>query len=232
MINYREFRLNKLSTPEFSHLWLLLFWPIYGIAFQLLERCMKADFTPIWCAWDDMIPFCEWFVIPYYLWFVYLAGMVLYGVLFDLKTFRTYMQFIILTYSITLIIYLIFPNSQELRPVEFARDNWMVDVVRGLYAFDTNTNVCPSLHVIGSTAVLLASWKSIHFRKPAWRIFFLITTTLISVSTVMLKQHSVIDIFVGYLVCAVAYPFVYCGNVRKWIGNHLVTSKIKRNESV
>lgn len=31
--DYRQFRLRKLNTPEFSHIKLLLFWPVFGLAF-------------------------------------------------------------------------------------------------------------------------------------------------------------------------------------------------------
>ena len=36
--DYRQFRLRKLNTPEFSHIKLLLFWPVFGLAFLALER--------------------------------------------------------------------------------------------------------------------------------------------------------------------------------------------------
>ena len=29
-VDYRKFRLKYLNTPEFSHVKLLLFWPIFG----------------------------------------------------------------------------------------------------------------------------------------------------------------------------------------------------------
>lgn len=34
--DYRQFRLRKLNTPEFSHIKLLLFWPVFGLAFLAL----------------------------------------------------------------------------------------------------------------------------------------------------------------------------------------------------
>ena len=40
----------------------------------------------------------------------------------------------------------------------------------GFYEFDTNTNVCPSIHVIGSVAILLCAWYSKHFRSTGWRV--------------------------------------------------------------
>ncbi len=209
MPNYREFKLSKLNTPEFSHIKLLLYWPIYGIIFWTLERFLNVEYNPVYCQLDDMIPFCEFFVIPYYFWFIFLIGIQVYGFFFDVKAFKDYMYYTILTYTLTVIIYIIYPTSQELRPTEFARDNVFTHIVRFLYGFDTNTNVCPSLHVIGSFAVYFAARKSKAFSGLGWRIAFFVMTVLISISTVFLKQHSVLDIFWALVLCAVCYPIVF-----------------------
>lgn len=244
MVDYRKFRFHKLNTPEFSHLWLLLFWPIYGLAFAFLERGLpwltglfghEITYYAIWCPLDDRIPFCELFIIPYYLWFVFLAGMLLYSMFFEIPTFKKYMWFIIITYSITCLVYAVFPNMQELRPQtaeEIGRDNFLVDIAFYLYDFDTNTNVCPSLHVIGSFAVFFAAWHSERFGKWYWRLIFGIFTILISISTVFLSQHSVIDVFAGLAVCAVVYPLVYHWKPRKKKKSAEVEAKAEEKETI
>ena len=136
------------------------------------------------------MPFCEYFLFPYLYWFVFLIGMHLYLLLFDTAGFRKFMWFIILTYTATCIIYLIYPSQQELRPETFRRDNLLTRFMTWFYAFDTNTNVCPSLHVIGSLAVLAAAWNTPRFATPLWRTAFTLQAVLISISTVFLKQHS------------------------------------------
>ena len=83
------------------------------------------------------------------------------------------------------------------------------DFIKGFYQFDTNTNVCPSIHVIGSVAVMLCAWNSKHFSKTGWRIVFGVIALLISVSTVFLKQHSVLDIVAAVPICFIAYWIVY-----------------------
>lgn len=209
MPNYREFKLSRINEPEFSHIKLLLYWPLYGIIFLVLERFFNVEYHPVYSPLDDMIPFCEIFIFPYYFWFVFLIGIQIYGFFFDVKVFKDYMYYTILTYTITIIIYIIYPTCQNLRPTEFARDNVLTDVVRFLYVFDTNTNVCPSLHVIGSFAVYFAARRSKTFSSIGWRITFFVSTVLISVSTVFLKQHSIIDIFCALILCAICYPLVF-----------------------
>lgn len=216
---YKDLRPRTLTAPKYKHLLLLLFWPIFGLLFLSLERIVpivyeritgnELIYTAVECAQDAAIPFCEWFVIPYYFWFVFLIGMLLYCLLFDISAFRRYMWFVIFSYTITAIIYIVWPNMQPLRPVDFPRDNWMVDIVRKLYSFDTDTNVCPSIHVLGSLAVCFAGLHSKTLKGVGWKLFFVIATVLISLSTVFLKQHSIIDVYAALAVGAVCYPLVF-----------------------
>ena len=115
----------------------------------------------------------------------------------------------IFTYSAAMVMYLLFPTCQELRPAEFARDNIFTRFIPHFYQFDTNTNVCPSIHVIGSLAVLASAWNIERFKTVGWRIFFVTAAVLICVSTVFLKQHSIIDIIAALPICAAAYWVCY-----------------------
>lgn len=216
---YKDLRPNTLTAPKYKHLFLLLYWPLFGLVFLSLERIVpilyerimgrELVYTAVECAQDAAIPFCEWFVIPYYFWFVFLIGMVLYSLLFDIRALRHYMWFVILSYTMTAIIYIAWPNMQPLRPMEFPRDNLLVDIVKNLYDFDTDTNVCPSIHVLGSLAVCFAGLHSKTLKGFGWKAFFVISTVLISLSTVFLKQHSIIDVYAALAVGAICYPLVF-----------------------
>ena len=181
LIDYRQFRLSRLNTPQFRHLKLLLFWPIFSLVFCYLENYRPTVYyAPMRCALDHWIPFCKWFVIPYAFWFLFVGGMLLYTLFYNIPAFRRMMWFIILT-----------------------------RFTAKLYAADTNTNVCPSIHVIGSFAVYFAARDIRRFRAKGWRLGFLTMAVLISLSTVFLKQHSVLDVLAGLAVCAAAYPLIY-----------------------
>ena len=209
MIDYREFRLSKLNSPEFSHLKYLLFWPVYGLVFMILERFVTRDYTYIHCAFDDVIPFYEYFIVPYLFWFVYITGMLAYTLFFDKKSFVYFMKLIIITCTAACAAYALFPSAQNLRPAVFERSNIFTDIVRSFYAFDTNTNVCPSVHVSSSVVILMAAWNSKHFHTAPYRAAFIAATTLICLSTVFLKQHSVIDVVWGLIVC-IAAEIIIC----------------------
>ncbi|MBQ8207650.1 MAG: phosphatase PAP2 family protein [Clostridia bacterium] len=208
-VDYRKFRFSKLKTPEFSHLLLLLFWPVYGFMFMAVEILIpRAYYQPVWCEFDNFIPFNELFIIPYWAWFGFLIGMILYLGVFDVENFKNYMYFIIITYSVAIITYLIWPNCQELRP-EITRDNIFARAVRGLYDFDTNTNVCPSIHVLGMAASFFGGWYAKGMQSFGWKVFWLISLFLVSASTVFLKQHSIIDVIAAAVLCIITYFIVY-----------------------
>ena len=196
---YLSLKAKDLKTERYRHILLLLYWPVYLLAFLVIERYTGGVYTPIRCAADDLIPFCEWFVIPYFLWFPYLAGMLLYTLLRDVEAFKKLMRYFILTFTAAVVIYRLFPNCQTLRPAVLPRDNFASGIVSFLYRLDTNTNVCPSEHVIGSAGVVFAAFHSEGLKRH--RGWILLLGILICVSTVFIKQHSLLDHAAALPVC-------------------------------
>lgn len=209
-MDYRNFRLSKINTDEFRHVKLLIFWPLFGMMFSFVERFYKVgSYHVMHCALDDVIPFCEWFLIPYLFWFVYLIGTLVYTFFFDVPAFKKMMRFIICTYTITMVIYLLFPTCQELRPEVFPRDNVLTGFIGRFYSFDTNTNVCPSIHVLGSVAAMLGLIDCQRLQKPRFKLFAVIAALLICVSTVFMKQHSVLDVIAAVPLCLLGHYLCY-----------------------
>jgi len=214
--DYSCLRIHNLNSDEFRHLWLLVYWPVFGILFRLAELVIPLEAChEVYCSLDDYIPFVEYFVIPYVFWYFYLIGIHIYTLLYDMDAFRRLMKFIMITYTAALAVYLLWPNCQMLRPETFERDNLFTRFMADFYQFDTNTNVCPSLHVVGSLAVCFTSWHSRGLNDRSGlsgKIIhqcFNISAILISISTVFLKQHSVIDIMAALTLCIPAYWYCF-----------------------
>lgn len=209
-VDYRNFRLSKINRKEYRHLWFLLFWPIYIGRYLLAENLNPAAvYHPIHCALDDIIPFQEGFLIFYALWYVFIAGMHLYTLLYDVDSFKRYSKFLLISTTISTVIFFVFPSCQNLRPAEFPRDNVLTKIVGLLYTIDTNTNVFPSEHAIGSLAVLAAAIHTKSLRSPGKLTVIALLAVLISLSTVFLKQHSFLDVLAALPICAVAYWICY-----------------------
>ena len=207
-VNYRNLRFNNIGSEEFRHIRYLLFWPAYLLFFFFAERVFNpSDYHSIYCSFDDLIPFCEFFVIPYASWYFFLFFMNLYTLAYDTKLFKRFMRYVIITFTVATAIYFIFPTCQNLRPEQFERDNIFTTAVSFLYSIDTNTNVLPSVHVIGSAAVVSAALHS-NMKKLSKATVVLIGF-LICLSTVFLKQHSFLDVIAAIPICVIAEIICY-----------------------
>lgn len=215
VVDYRQFRLSKLRSPEYSHLMLLAAWPVYFAAYFLTENLIPAEVCHVmWCPLDDWIPFCELFVIPYVGWYLLIAGSLLYFMLYNPKNFRRMMQYIIITQVVAVMVYILYPSRQDLRPAEFPRENLLTGLVGLLYAADTNTGVCPSLHVAYSLGIA-STWmreKTVGWRAKAGILVFVI---LVCLSVMFIKQHSAVDLFAALPVCLLAEYLVFFRKGRK-----------------
>ena len=212
VVDYRTLRLGNLLSPAFRHVLLLLYWPAYLLSFILIERlCPAPAYHTVRCALDDLIPFCEWFLFSYVAWHVSLLWMSLYTLAYDIAAFRRFMWNLILTTAIAIAVYLIWPSQQLLRPdlSALGRENLLTRAVGLIYAVDTNTNVCPSLHCIGGFAILFAALDMPRFRTRGWTVFFVIFALLICASTVFMKQHSAVDFFAALPVILIGWFACY-----------------------
>ena len=197
--------------PEYLY---VLFIPAYLLCFFLMERLVPVE--GYWVSYlplDDRIPFLECFVIPYCLWYLLLpfTGVVL--LLTDVPELRRYMRFLMLGFGVSMLFCLLVPNGQDLRPAEFARDNPFTRVLAAIYAVDTNTNVLPSMHVVGCGASASAAFGSRGpLRRVRWGVLAL--CLLVCASTVLVKQHSLLDLLAGLALCLPIRLLLY-GKARK-----------------
>ena len=186
---------------------ILLYIPFFVLSFILVERLVPSgsDYWATDLPIDSKIPFVEAFVIPYCLWYPYLIVMGLYLLAHDVPEFKRYAAFIISGFTLCLLFCALVPNGQNLRPEQFPRDNVFTRMIAAIYAADTNTNVFPSMHVVGVVAACCATFESGKMRR--YRIFSLVLSILITASTLFIKQHAVLDI-VGSIALSIPLYFI------------------------
>jgi membrane-associated phospholipid phosphatase len=158
---------------------------------------------------DDHLPFIEAFVIPYYMWFGYVAFAVILLILQNKKEYYKSCVFLVTGMTLFLLISALWPNGLLLRPRVMPRDNLFTDLLTVLYRVDTATNVWPSIHVYNSIGAHIAITRSAWGQKRALRIGSLILCISIILSTMLIKQHSVFDVVTALALAVVMYVFVY-----------------------
>jgi membrane-associated phospholipid phosphatase len=153
--------------------------------------------TPI----DDAIPFVPEAMIGYAL--AYVVPVALLWVEVTLAGMRRMMRACLLAYAMAAAFFVVMPVRDADPPLQGA--SWAERLLDWNRAADVTKNAFPSMHV--GLAVLLAL---IGFRRsPAWGWGLLACAAVISVSTLLVKQHFVADIPAGALVAFAAYRIIY-----------------------
>lgn len=200
---------NFISTYKHSFL-ALGYMLVYLAWFFYLEQTVTRNYKVIHMAIDDYIPFCEVFIIPYYLWFAYIAAVVLFLMFTDKSEYYKACVFLFTGMTVFLMISTLWPNGQHLRPFTMPRDNIFTRMVSGLYRTDTPTNLWPSIHVYNSlgTHIAVMKCKKLSGHKGL-RIGSFILAVSIILSTMFLKQHSVFDVLTAFAMAFIMYGLVY-----------------------
>lgn len=193
---------------------LLILFLIYILGFVLLEHIdsSRVIYTQTWI--DQYIPFNEYFIIPYVLWYVFIVVGFLYFLLNDEKGFYRTCFYLFAGMYACLILYLVFPSAQGLR-VHLTHENIFQTIISFLYTVDTPTNVCPSIHVYNSVMMYVSLLKNEIFKEH--RLFSIgigILVIFICISTVMIKQHAFIDIIAALILGVIIYA------IGKWKWNY------------
>lgn len=203
-------KLEKFYSNYKHGIPLIVFGAIYLSWFFHLEQTVTKDYRVIHMAVDDYIPFCEVFVIPYFLWFFYVAGVVMFFFFKNKEDYYKTCAFLFTGMTIFLIVSTLWPNGHHLRPLELPRDNIFTQMIARLWSTDTPTNLWPSIHVYNSLGAYFAIARSREFAgKKALRIGALALSVSIILSTVLIKQHSVFDVLTAFAMAAVMYAIVY-----------------------
>ncbi|GHU61197.1 hypothetical protein FACS189418_0440 [Clostridia bacterium] len=199
----------KVLWKKYSHNLIMLYGVFYLFWFLHLEKTI-TDYHLMHSFLDDFIPFSEYFIVPYLLWFVYVGFGFTYFSFFEKSSFYRFCAFIYIGQSFVMLICMLYPNGTNLRPVIDPNKNIFSALVALLHTTDTPTNVFPSIHVFNSIGVHLSILHSPKLKSKVWlkRASFILMVSICA-STVFLKQHSILDVFGGILLSAVFYILVY-----------------------
>lgn len=206
----KEGKIVKNFLKKYGHIWILSYGFIYITWFIHLEKTVTYGYKLMYTRLDDLIPFNEYFIIPYFLWFAYVAASIVFFFFKNKQDYYKLCAFLFTGMTISLIICTIYPNGTNLRPVIDPDTNIFAAMVYRLHQTDTPANVFPSIHVFNSLGVHIAIRNSQEFKnRPVLRTLSFLLMVSIILSTVFLKQHSAVDVFGAFIMAGVLYPFVY-----------------------
>ncbi len=217
----------RTYIQKHKYILLILYLPVYLIAFFTIDK-IPADHFVIRCPLDRLIPFNEYMVIPYALWFFWFPGWVFFFLWHALKAdgaldlfsgnapepakvnparddFIKLCAVMFTSMTLSLIIYVCWPNAVDLRE-PITATNLCARAVELIRASDTPYGVCPSIHIATIIAEMLVIRDSrLSVLSPTVRWYTYIITALITWSTMAIKQHSIVDVVAGALLAYVLY---------------------------
>ena len=180
------------------------------LSFMLMEKS-DVKIHLIHSLADDRIPFCQYFIIPYVLWYFFLIGTVIYFALScpSKKEYYQYLGTLGIGMTLFLLISYIYPNGQNMRP-DLTGDGIFISAIRFLYKIDTPTNIFPSMHVFNATASCVALFQNERCRRNrTFTVAQIVLTVSIVLSTMFLKQHSVADVMTALILNILCYQLFY-----------------------
>ena len=203
-IDYSGFRLSRIREPRFRHLLLLGGWIFYFAMYFITENLIPPERCHVMhCALDDLIPFNEGFLFFYVGWYLLVFGALAWYLFTDVKQFSRVQTYIFITQVVAMTVYVIWPSRQDLRPEVFPRENALTALMAFIYSFDTNTGVCPSLHVAYSLGILSTGLRD--KKIPVWgKALLSFFVLMVCVAVCFVKQHSALDVLAALPVCLLA----------------------------
>lgn len=218
--------LLREKFEQYKHFSILSYYIVIGILYIVYEKITVPKYF-MYSKLDDYIPFVKEMIIPYLFWYIYIIIALVYLGLTSKKDFYDLAAFMFIGMTICFIIYAIFPNGQNLRPVIHEKD-FFSRLVAYVYMTDTPTNSAPSMHTLDSIAVHIALVKSEALKKRyVIHGLSFITMILILLSTVMLKQHSILDVIYGIALSLVLYIVIYRFNL---VGYFVAEGSLRKAE--
>lgn len=200
---------RRMIVRRYWHAVLFLGYLVTMTEFAMLEKYTVPRYW-ISCPVDALIPFAPAFVVPYMLWFPLIAVILVSLCFSDRGDFVRTIMLLYAGMTTAMVIYLLFPHGQMLRPIITGNDFFSRAVRYAVYANDTNTNCCPSIHVLNQMAVHIGVCKSKLFRgRKGIKRLSLFLTVLICASTCLIKQHSFVDVVAALLLEIPLYLLVY-----------------------
>ncbi|MEG1742900.1 MAG: phosphatase PAP2 family protein [Clostridia bacterium] len=182
---------------------------INGVWYFLLQAYIKNAHV-VHTIIDDYIPFVPIFAIPYVIWYAYVVIPMIYLCFKDKKAFKKQCIILFGGMYISLFIFTIFPTQILSRPIISNGANIFENIVGLIYSNDGLINACPSLHCYESIVIHFSMFKSEKLaNKKILRVCSFALVILICLSTVFIKQHSVVDIVAAIALAVVMYFLVY-----------------------
>ena len=103
----------KQFIKKYGHVWILSYGLIYLPWFARLQENVGKPYNVMHVGLDDYIPFNEYFIVPYLLWFLYVGGTIAYFFFRSKEDYYRLCTFLFTGMTISLLVCTLFPNGTD-----------------------------------------------------------------------------------------------------------------------
>lgn len=195
----------KSLIKKAPYLLFLLVIPLLAKIYELLNsRSHRA--VDISTSIDQVIPFLSVFIIPYILWYAYIFCYLIYFCFKDTKVYLKTLTLIVVAELICFVIYFFFQTTVPRPTIE--GNNIFNHLVLWIYENDLPFNCFPSIHVLTTFVIMLAS---LHIKNKHLinNVCIHVVGTLIIISTLFVKQHVIFDMIGSMFLVTFLYGIAF-----------------------
>ena len=192
-------------------------YAVYLVWFFAMEKIPNRNYHIVYSKLDDYIPFYKPAILIYSSWFLMLVIPFVY--LLKRKSYDDLYNIIIPMFAamfISLIIYVIYPTALDIRVTDITGNDICSWIIRKIQQIDDPNNVCPSIHV-STTVIIYNQFRRILKDNKKSKALFLLWSAGICISTMLVKQHSIIDVVCGVVL---AYAILFAFNKKQNTAYH------------
>ena len=147
---------------------------------------------------DDKIPFFKFFIIFYVYYYLHIYLLTIYIGILNKEFFYKYISSSFISCTIGGFILLIFPTYFEFNNELYFNNSYFDSIFKLLNNAKLQYNAFPSFHVIKT--YLIFKYLYYLLKQKYLKILLIIITILISLSTVFIKAHSILDIIASIFI--------------------------------
>lgn len=204
-----------MKKINYKDIFLIILSVFYNTIVYRFGRMFPDRASLVGSSLDLEIPYVGFFIYFYVSWYIFIFLIPYLISIYDKEQFYKYLTMIFISLTITLIIYILFPTVMERHNLDLLTNSFTDRVVKLIYSLGSTNACCPSLHVLLASGYMipLVTRKKL----PIWlKLLGIISGFLIIISTLLVKQHVIIDLVVAILINIIVWLFVCKFNLDKY----------------
>lgn len=181
--------------------------PLIHTLLYFLSKLIQGTPYNITTTIDNKLPFISWFIVFYCIWYLLLIVAPLIIFKYDSNKLKRYAITYIVCSVISTFIYVLFPTTFD-RP-NISSNGIFEFMVKWIYSNDIPVVNCfPSFHALLCFLWIICIGLNVRINKII-RFIILFLCIGILLSTMLIKQHSFIDLIGAFFIVLLVYFSIY-----------------------